>query len=192
MKKSLGAQALALPSPVWVIGSYDGSGHPNIMVAAWASICSSEPPCVAISLQKSRLTYANIMDCQAFTINIPSSQQLTQTDYIGMVSGRNADKFVVAGLTPIHSRVVNAPYIKEFSLVLECQLLHTIELGLHTQFIGQIIDVKADESVIADTNLPNIEKVNPLISSASDRAYYALGEFLGKAYSIGSTLLKNK
>jgi len=132
------------------------------------------------------------MECKAFTINIPSQQQLIQTDYIGMVSGRNADKFIVTGLTPIQSLAVNAPYIKEFSLVLECQLLHTMELGLHTQFIGQIIDVKADESVIGDTNLPDIEKVNPLISSASDRAYYALGKFLGKAYSIGSTLLKNK
>ena len=190
MKKSLGAKALALPSPVWVIGSYDANGRPNIMVAAWGGICSTEPPCIAISLQKSRLTYTNIMECKAFTINIPSKQHLTQTDYLGIVSGKNADKFSLTGLTPVSSQVVNAPYVKEFSLVLECKLLHTMEIGLHTQFIGQIMDVKADEDVLGDTGLPIAGKVNPLISSASDRAYYALGEYLGQAYSVGSTLLK--
>ena len=191
MKKSLGAKSLALPSPVWVVGSYGSDGQPNIMVVAWGGICSAEPPCVAISVRQSRLTYANIMEHKAFTINIPSKQHLAQTDYIGIVSGRNVDKFSVAGLTPVRSEVVNAPYVKEFSLVLECTLLHTIELGIHTQFIGQIVDVKADEVVLGSNGLPVTWKVNPLISSAPDRAYYAVGEYLGQAYSAGVTLVEN-
>lgn len=189
MKKSLGAKSLALPSPVWVVGSYGTDGQPNIMVAAWGGICSTEPPCIAISLQKSRLTYTNIMECKAFTINIPSKQHLNQTDYLGIVSGKNVDKFSVTGLTPVRSTVVNAPYVKEFSLVLECKLSHTMELGSHTQFIGQIVDIKTDEIVLGGNGLPITWKVNPIISSAADRAYYALGEYLGQAYSIGSSLL---
>ena len=190
MKKSLGAKPLALPSPVWVVGSYGADGQPNIMVVAWGGICSTEPPCVAISVQQSRLTYTNIMECQAFTINIPSQQHLVQTDYIGTVSGGNGDKFSVTGLTPVRSQVVNAPYVQEFSVVLECKLLHTMELGVHTQFIGQILDVKADEAVLGSNGLPVTGKVNPLISSAPDRAYYALGEYLAQAYSVGLTLVE--
>jgi flavin reductase (DIM6/NTAB) family NADH-FMN oxidoreductase RutF len=189
LKKSLGAKPLALPSPVWVVGSYGTDGQPNIMVVAWGGICSAEPPCVAISVQQSRLTYTNIMECKAFTINIPSRQHLVQTDYIGIVSGKNADKFSVAGLTPVRSQVVNAPYVQEFPVVLECKLLHTMELGLHTQFIGQILDVKADEIVLGNNGLPVTAKVNPIISSAPDRAYYALGEYLKQAYSAGLTLV---
>lgn len=191
MKRSLGAMPLALPSPVWVVGSYGADGQPNIMVAAWGGICSTAPPCVGISLQRTRLTYANIIENNAFTINIPSKQYLVETDYIGIVSGINADKFSIAGLTAVKSAVVNAPYVKEFPLVLECKLLHIIELGLHTQFIGQIVDVKAEEAVLGRDGLPVTEIVDPLISSACDRAYYALGEYLEQAYSPGLALLED-
>jgi Conserved protein/domain typically associated with flavoprotein oxygenases, DIM6/NTAB family len=160
------------------------------MVAAWGGICATEPPCIAISLRRSRLTYDNIMVCQAFTINIPSKQHLVQTDYLGMVSGKDTEKFSAAGLTPVRSSLVNAPYVKEFPLVLECKLLHAIELGLHTQFIGQIVDTKAEEDVLGNNGLPDTDKVNPLISSAAGRAYYALGGYLGQAYSVGSALHK--
>jgi flavin reductase (DIM6/NTAB) family NADH-FMN oxidoreductase RutF len=117
---------------------------------------------------------------------------LVETDYVGIVSGINADKFSVSGLTAVRSQVVNAPYVKEFPLVLECKLLHVIEIGFHTQFIGQIIDVKAEEAVIGRNGLPVAEKVNPLISSACDRAYYALGEYLEPAYSPGLALLETQ
>jgi flavin reductase (DIM6/NTAB) family NADH-FMN oxidoreductase RutF len=192
MKKSLGAKPLALPSPVWVVGSYGADGQPNIMVAAWGGMCSTTPPCIAISIQRTRLTYANIMEYNAFTINVPSKQYLIETDYVGIVSGINADKFSIAGLTAVRSQIVNAPYVKEFPLVLECQLLHVIEIGCHTQFIGQIIDVKAEEAVLGKNGLPVAEKVNPLISSACDRAYYALGEYLEQAYSPGLALVEEQ
>ena len=189
MKRSLGAKPLALPSPVWVIGSYNSSQRPNIMVISWGGICCTNPPCVAISIRKSRSTYANIMEHSAFTINIPSSRHLVETDFIGIVSGANSDKFSVTGLTAVKSGIVNDPYVKEFPLVMECELLHTIDIGSHTQFIAQIIDVKADESVLGKDGLPAAEKVNPIISSASDKAYYALGEYLEQAHSPGMALL---
>lgn len=192
MKKSLGATIHAMPSPVWVVGSYGNKGEPNIMTAAWGGICCSSPPCIAVSLQKSRLTYANILEHKAFTISIPSKQYAMEADYIGIVSGKNTDKFSMTGLTPVKSNVVDAPYVKEFPIVIECTLLHIVEIGLHTQFIGQIIDVKADEEVLGEKGVPAIDKVDPIICSASDRTYYSLGQYLGQAYALGLKLSKEK
>lgn len=191
MKKSLGTKLFAMPSPVWVVGSYDVDGQPNIMTVAWGGICCSAPPCIAISLRKSRLTYINILQQKAFTVNIPSVQHIAETDYIGLVSGKDKNKFAATGLTPIRSDNVNAPYVNEFPLAFECKLLHAIEMGAHTQFIGQILGVKADEEVLGHNGIPIARLVNPLISCASDRAYYAFGEYLGQAYSTGLTLMDN-
>lgn len=191
MKKSLGTKVVAMPSPVWVVGSYDDSDQPNMMTVAWGGIVCSAPPCVAISLRKSRLTYTNILGQKAFTINIPSVRHVAETDYIGLVSGKNTDKFAATGLTPLRSDNVNAPYVKEFSLAFECKLLHAIEIGVHTQFIGQILGVKADEEILDYNGMPIVNLVKPLISCASDRAYYAYGEYLGQVYSMGLTLRDN-
>ena len=192
MKKSLGAKVVAMPSPVWIVGTYGAAGQPNIMTVAWGGICCSEPPCLAIAVQQSRLTHGNIARRRAFTVSVPSRHQLAEADYAGIASGKYADKFTAAGLTPVRSELVDAPYVGEFLLVLECKLLHTVELGRHTQFIGQIMDAKADETVLGGNDNPAIASVNPLISSAADRKYYALGECLGQTYHIGLQLVEKQ
>jgi len=188
MKKSIGARPLVYPTPVFVIGTYDSAGKPNVMAAAWAGICCSSPPCVTLSLRKATYTYGNIMEQRCFTLNIPSQDYLKEVDYFGMVSGKKEDKFSATGLTPVRSELVNAPYVKEFSLVLECRVIHTLEIGLHTQFVGEILDIKAEEAVLAEDGLPNIEKVKPFIFAPVYRTYYGVGEFLGKAYSVGKAV----
>jgi flavin reductase (DIM6/NTAB) family NADH-FMN oxidoreductase RutF len=188
MKKSIGAKPMVYPTPVFVVGTYDKAGRPNVMTAAWAGICCSRPPCVSVSLRKATYTYSNIIEHRAFTISIPSQDHIKQVDYFGMVSGKNKDKFSATGLTPVKSELVNAPYVEEFSFVLECKLLHTFEIGLHTQFIGEILDIKAEEAVLGENGLPAIEKVKPFLYAPEYRTYYGVGEFLGKAYSIGKEL----
>lgn len=185
MKKSLGAKVFAMPSPVWVVGTYGEDNTPNIMTAAWAGICCSVPPCVTVSLQKSRASYENIMKRKAFTISIPSSKQAAEADYVGIVSGKTTDKFAMARLTAVKSELVDAPYVGEFPLILECRLIQTVELGIHTQFIGEIVDVKADNDVLDEKGNPSLEKVSPFVFSASDRGYYQIGDQLGQAFSIG-------
>lgn len=184
MKKSLGAKTLLYPTPVSVVGTYNKEGKPNIMTAAWVGVCCSRPPSVAVSLRKATYTYGNIMERRAFTVSIPSEKYVKQTDYVGIASGRDVDKFSRAKLTPVKSEVVDAPYVEEFPLVLECKLVHTIEIGLHTQFVGEIVDVKADEAVL-DNGIPDIKKVNPILFVPEARTYYSVGSFLGKAFSIG-------
>jgi len=188
MKKSLGARTLAFPTPVWVVGTYDQEGKPNAMTAAWAAICCSKPPCVAVSLRKATYTYGNIVARQAFTINVPSERHVKEADYLGMTTGKEVNKFAQAGLTPVKSDLVDAPYVKEFPLVLECQVLHTLEIGLHTQFIGEILDVKAEEAVLGEKGLPDIAKVKPIIFGPEIRTYHGLGQYLGQAFAIGKEI----
>ncbi len=188
MKKSIGAKPLAFPTPVWIVGSYDKEDKPNIMTIAWGGICCSKPPCVNISLRKATYSYDNILEKKAFTINIPTEKYVKEVDYLGIATGRNTDKFADAGLTPVKSELVDAPYVKEFPLVLECKMIHNIEIGLHILFVGEIMDIKADESVLGEKGIPDIERVLPILFAPEKRTYHGIGNSIGKAFSIGKEI----
>lgn len=185
MKKSLGAQTLVFPTPTWIVGTYDKDNRPNVMTAAWGGICCSDPPCVAVSLRKATYSYGSLMERRAFTVSVPSEGHVKEADYFGLISGRDTDKFSATGLTPVRSELVDAPYVEEFPMVLECKVLHVFELGLHTQFVGQIMDVKVDEAVLGSEGHPEIEKVRPIIFSPGHRMYHGVGKSLGHAFAIG-------
>ena len=185
MKTSLGPQLLLYPTPVLVVGTYDPDGKPNVMTASWGGICCSRPPCVNISLRKATYTYQNVLQRKAFTLSIPSEEYVRQADYFGLASGRDTDKFAAAGLTPERSAVVDAPYVAEFPLILECQLVHTAELGLHTQFVGEVVDVKIEPSALTADGNVDIRKIQPMLFAPGTKEYYGVGEFLGQAFSIG-------
>jgi flavin reductase (DIM6/NTAB) family NADH-FMN oxidoreductase RutF len=192
MKQSVGAKTLAMPTPVWLVGTYDAQGRPNIMTIAWGGICCSQPPAVTVSLRRATHSYAAIEARRAFTVNIPSAAQAPQADYVGIVSGRDTDKFAACGWTAVASELVDAPYVAEVPLVMECRLLHTMEIGLHTQFVGEIVDVKADEAVIGEKGYPDITRVQPFVWDSAHRRYFGLGDPLGRAWEIGKTLEKEE
>ncbi|MFQ5963964.1 MAG: flavin reductase family protein [Candidatus Scalinduaceae bacterium] len=185
MKKSIGAKTIAFPTPVWVVGTYDRERRPNVMTVAWGGICCSKPPCVNVSLRKATYSYNGIMERKAFTINIPSEEYVKEADYFGIATGKKVDKFTATGLTPIKSDIVDAPFVNEFPLILECKMIQVVEVGLHTQFIGEIVDVKADASVLGEKGLPDIEKLKPILYSPEIRTYHGVGKYLGQAFSIG-------
>lgn len=188
MKKSLGAKTLLFPTPVLMVGTYDQAGKPNLMSVAWGGICCSQPPCVAVSLRKATYSHACIGERRAFTVGIACEGRIAEADYVGIVSGRDVDKFALTRLTPVRSDVVDAPYAAEFPVVLECRLLHVIEIGLHTQFIGEIIDVKADTDLFSDDGKLDIMKIKPLIYDTSKRGYHGVGPLLADAFSVGKGL----
>jgi len=188
MKKSLGAKTLLYPTPVLVIGTYDAGGKPNVMTASWAGICCSQPPCIAVALRKATSTYGNLCRRKAFTVSIPSEPFIRHADFFGLTSGREIDKFTRAGLTPVRSELVDAPYVKEFALVIECRLLHQFELGLHTAFVGEVLDVKADDTVLDQSGAVDILKLKPLVFTPDTQGYYGIGSFLGPAFSVGQQL----
>jgi flavin reductase (DIM6/NTAB) family NADH-FMN oxidoreductase RutF len=188
MKKSFGATTLVYPTPVFVVGTYDPQGKPNVMTASWGGICCSRPPCVAVSLRQATYTHGNIIARKAFTISIPSEAHVMAVDHFGLVSGRGVDKFATAGLTAVRSELVDAPYVSEFPMVIECRLAHTIELGLHTQFVGEVVDVKVDEAVLASDRTADIKKVKPLVFTPDTQAYYGIGAFIADAFAVGERI----
>ncbi|EPR44316.1 flavin reductase domain protein FMN-binding protein [Desulfovibrio sp. X2] len=185
MKKSIGANTYAQPTPTWVVGAYDENGRPNVMVAAWGGICCSKPPCVAVSLRAATHTHGLIMHKRAFTVSVPSEKHLRETDYIGIVSGRDVDKFAKTGLTAARAEHVDAPYVAEFPMVVECRVVAVHELGLHTQFVGEIMDVKVDEDCLDENGKASLQTLRPVLFDTCRRSYVGVGEDLGKAFSVG-------
>ena len=193
MKTNLEPKSILLPSPVLIIGSYGPGEQPNMMNAAWGGIVCSQPPCIGVAIREATLTYHNILLSEAFTVNFPSEKFIKEADYVGIVSGKNYDKFKETGLTPERSAHVNAPTVKEFPYALECKLIKHISLGSHMLFIGEIIGMLADSEILGPNQLPDIEKVRPMLwGSFGNMSYYGVGEKLGKAFSIGKDLLNDK
>ena len=185
MKQSRGARTIVYPTPVFIVGTYDAEGKPNMMAAAWGGIACSRPPAIRVALRAATLTHGNIVARQAFTVSIASEDDVAAADYVGLVSGRDADKFAQTGLTPVRSELVDAPYVAEFPMSVECRLLHTLEIGLHTLFIGEVLDVKADEDVLNAEGKIDILKVRPLVFAPDGGGYYGIGDFLGPSFEIG-------
>ena len=187
MKENLTKKTLALPTPVVVIATYDAEGKPNAMTAAWAGICCSRPLCVSVSLRKATYTYGSLVENKAFTMNVPGKNHVCETDYFGIASGKNEDKFAKAGLTPVKSEFVNAPYIEEFAVNIECKVINILDLGLHTQFIGEVVNVKMDSELLENGEPPSLVRIMPIIFSPGGE-YFTLGEEVGKPFSMGRNL----
>ncbi len=185
MKKSLGANTYLIPMPTIVVGTYGNQMKPNVMTAAWTGIVNSNPAMISVSLREATYTHDAIIKQKAFTVNIPIQKYLAEIDYIGTVSGRDVDKFAKTRLTAVKSSVVNAPYVDEFPIVLECKLVKYEKLGLHTIFIGEIKDTKVDEECLHKNHMINNEMISPIAYYPhGNREYYGLGEYLGRANSL--------
>jgi flavin reductase (DIM6/NTAB) family NADH-FMN oxidoreductase RutF len=185
MKKSLGAKTQIYPTPVWVVCTYDQNGKPNGMTAAWGGVACSKPPALTVSLRKATYSYQCIVDRKAYTVCVPSEDLIKEADYFGIASGRDTNKFDDTGLTPVKSDLVDAPYIKEFPMVLECKLIHSFEIGLHTMFVGEILDVKVEEELLNAEGQPAIEKIRPLIYAPGLQTYHRIGQEIGRGYKTG-------
>lgn len=192
MKISIGAKDIVFPTPVFIVGTYCADGKPNAMNVAWGGICSSNPPCVAISIRKQRYTYENILKRKAFTVNIPSVKHVNEADYFGIATGKITDKFKATGLTPVKGDKVDAPYIKEFPFNIECRVLDIFQIGEHEQIIGEILDIKVDDICINDSGLPDIDKIKPLLFDPAAYRYHIAGMEVEHAFSAGMVLVDSQ
>lgn len=190
MFQSLGAYPFAVPTPVFLVGTYDVAGKANIMTAAWGGICASQPPCLAVSITKARWTHAALHKRKAFTVSIPSKHLVAQADFAGMHSGSSEDKFAALNLTPAAAEHVDAPYVQECPVVIELRLIHSIELGSHTQCIGEIMDVKLHHHCLDATRTPLLEQIDPLLYAPLSRQYWSIGQMVARAFSVGHSVEK--
>ncbi|MDO8871708.1 MAG: flavin reductase [Methanoregula sp.] len=110
-------------------------------------------------------------------------EQISHEDAFGIASGADTDKFVQTGLTPVKAEKVDAPYTGECPVVLECRVSQVVKIGAHTQFIGEILDVKIDEKVLDREGKPDLTKINPLAFDVVLSEYFGCGKVVGKAFS---------
>lgn len=181
-KRSLGVKNLVFPEPAMVIGSYDKEGKANIMTAAWFGVANSRPLKVSVSLRPATYSYHCIMASQAFTVNVPDSSLISYVRFAGKYSGKDLNKFIETGLTPVRSEYVNAPYVKEFPIVLECKVTEFHDLGSHRQFIGQVVDTKIDERLLDEEGKVNMDLFKPIVYGQGQ--YYSGLDLIENIYEI--------
>lgn len=171
------------PIPAVLVSVANKSGENNLFTVAWAGTICSDPPMVSISVRKSRYSHAMIMETGEFVINITTKELVKATDYCGVKSGRDTDKWKDMGLTPVKGTKVNAPYVKESPVAIECVVTEVKELGTHDMFIAKVVAVTVDDKYIDDTGKFHFMDSNPIAYSHGE--YYTLGEQLGRfGYSI--------
>ena len=164
------------PWPLVLVSCVDEQGKPNIITIGASSICSSNPPAVGIAVGVGQYSLSLINATQDFGVNIPSTDQLFESDYCGSVSGRNLNKFEAAELTPQPPVKMKSPLILECPVSMECKLVHTAHLGSHDWLIGEIVAVHVDESVLDKQGNLDFEKVKAVFS------------FYGEYWDIGKKL----
>lgn len=183
MRKNFGAKPYLFPQPVMIIGTYDENGKANAMNAAWGGIVGSDEVIVDLGSHK---TTDNIMLNKAFTVSVGDVEHMLACDYVGLVSGnKEENKMEKAGFTTTKSEFVNAPVINELPLTLECELADVID---GSKFIGKIVNVSIDESVLGDDGELSLEKFSPITYDTVHYGYYRLGEKVGNAFKDGAAL----
>jgi flavin reductase (DIM6/NTAB) family NADH-FMN oxidoreductase RutF len=183
----MGPRTLVYPMPAFLIGA-NVDDKPNFMTVAWSGIANGTPPMISIALQHPRHTLKGIKQNKTFSVNIPSTDIIKETDYCGIESGSQVDKAAVCGFDVFYGILKNAPLIEQCPVNLECTVVTIIELGSHELVLGKIEEVYATEDCLTDGK-PNIEKIKPFIFSLDRGAnYYSFGKRLASAFKIGKEL----
>ena len=166
------------PLPAVMVSVTDGKGKDNIITVAWAGTVCTNPPMVSISVRPERFSYQMIRDTGEFVINLTTEELAFATDYCGVKSGRDVDKFKETGLTREKADMVKAPMIKESPVSIECKVKEIRELGSHHMFIAEVAAVHADEKYMDENNRFDRNKAKPLV--------YSHGEYMGTGKKIGT------
>ena len=171
------------PLPVVMVSVAGANGEKNILTIAWAGTICSDPPMVSISVRPERYSYNMIKETGEFVINLTTKELAFATDYCGVKSGRDVDKFAEMNLTPIPGEVVKAPLIAESPVNIECRVTEVKPLGTHDMFLAEVVAVHADEKYMDENHKFHLEKAEPIVYSHG--AYLATGEQLGTfGYSV--------
>jgi len=184
-KRQLGPCVSFFPQPTTLISTVDSSGAFDIMTASWVSIVSKTPPTLAVSLNRSRLTYEQIRQTGCFVVNMVPAHLTVQADYCGLRSGRERNKLEVVGLTPVGASHVAAPLLAECPLNVECRLSQEVELGDYVLVMGEILEIHADEAAFGVDDRMDAGIFDPLVYLGGIREYWRLGERAGVAYHDG-------
>lgn len=176
MKQIWKPGTLLYPLPA-VLVSCGSVEKPNAMTAAWTGTICSDPVMVYVSLRPERFSHKLISDSGEFAINLTTEKLARATDWCGVKSGRDFNKFKQMGFTAEAASKISAPLIKESPVNLECKVTQTIALGSHDMFIAKVLAVNIDERLLDSKGRLQLEKANLIAYSHGD--YFALGRKLG-------------
>ena len=172
------------PTPAGLIVSVDSEGKPNIITLGEVfNLGLTQPAIVGIAIRKSRYSHVLIRSSGCFTVNLPHAGMVREVDACGMVSGKDQDKFSVFGLTPLESKHVRAPIIKECPVNMECELCGFLETGDHDLFMGRVLEVYADEELLDADGRVEPARLNALVFMLNHHhkgEYWSLGEKLAE------------
>ena len=172
------------PVPAVMVSCGNKNGEKNIITIAWAGTICSDPAMVSISVRPERYSYDMIRETGEFVINLTTKELAFATDWCGVKSGRDVDKFEAMGLTAAPGKVLKyAPIIGESPVNLECRVEQVLELGSHHMFIAGIEDVMISEKYMNETGKFELNRTGLVTYSHGE--YFVLGEKLGKfGYSV--------
>lgn len=185
-KIQIGPQTLIYPMPALLVGA-EVDGKPNFMAVAWGGIANGRPPMISVAIQPHRYTLKGIKQSRTFSVNVPSTDMVRETDYCGIVSGAKVNKVEVCRFSVFYGKLKNVPLIEQCPINLECEVVHILGLGSHELIIGKIEETHISESCLTDGK-PDVTKIKPFIFSLSSSQYYAFGEVIAKAFNIGLEL----
>lgn len=177
-KETWKAGNMLYPLPAVMVSVTDGEGNDNIITIAWAGTVCTNPPMVSISVRPSRFSYEMIKKTGEFVINLTTEKLAHATDYCGVRSGRDVDKFKEMKLTKEKADFVKAPMIGEAPVNIECRVKQVLELGSHHMFIADVLAVHADNAYMDEKNKFQLNQAKPLV--------YSHGEYLGVGKSLGT------
>ena len=177
-KQSWKPGTLIYPLPAVLVTTGATPEEYNMLTIAWTGTICTDPPMCYISVRKERHSYDIIRRTGEFCINLTTEDMAHATDWCGIRSGRNEDKWKATGLTPMTNPHVSAPIIAESPLSICCRVREVKELGSHDMFIADVVGVEADDRFIdPETGKFSLDKANPIVYSHGE--YYSLGKLIG-------------
>ena len=168
---------MVYPLPAVLVSCGDKNGNVNLMTAAWTGTNCSDPPMVYVSVRKERYSHHMIKETGEYVINLTTEKLARATDFCGVRSGRNMDKFKEMKLTPVFGELQYAPMVAESPVSIECRVTNVMELGSHDMFMAEVTAVHVDEQYMDEKGTFHLEKAAPLVYSHGQ--YYGIGKHLG-------------
>ena len=177
-KQTWKAGNMLYPLPAVMVSMADENGKSNIITVAWAGTICTNPPMLSISVRPERYSYDILKSTGEFVVNLTTEALAYATDYCGVRSGRDVNKFKEMKLTEEKANIVNAPLIKESPVNIECKVRNIEELGSHHMFLAEVLAVHADDAYMDEKEKFHLNKARPLV--------YSHGEYLGTGKKLGT------
>ncbi len=186
-KIQMGPQLVLGTRPVFLVGA-NVDDRPNFMTVGACGVANLEPPMISVALRHERYTLKGIRQNMTFSVNVPSTDLIKETDYCGLVSGSDVNKVETCKFKVFYGKLDSAPLVEQYPVNMECSVMHILRLESHSLVVGRIEETHVLEACLTNGR-PDVNKIKAFISTAEpERRYLALGQIIAESHSIGRGL----